>query len=485
MKVVLSTIVVAILLGMSSISAKEVDRYEQKLREERARGAPSCEGLVKQIDLCQRLREARERAKDIELSLIRLVEMVKRGKTVVPRERVTRPFGVVAYDETGKRHEILLGMPLRGTATFQPVVLTAHDPPYQVTRLRGTSYLKMVLDISVGGRPLYAYAANHLFFSEVAPSRRGEQGTILYLSPPPHLANGELASLGVRHFLDVAKEIREDLRAKGVMSKAYPGRLVADVHPEEVLYGFVGAEQTDPCLLSRGDPACPKQRQQLFESDAQTVDAVWGSFAVNGLIAYRDICSDMAACGTFQITNTKTRNYIGTYNVVHRAYPLADLDPDFKRGAMGVHNAGKAAFLLADYLLSVPATPASVRELFLEDYRLGFLYQAVGYNGGESQIPVLQRLLENFSKEQGIAKMTFETFPWGQFFAWAKGQKRGLKRETFGYLQKAVENWHHWERYTTVPEVTAERPEAEVEPMPAEEEGPSPVSASDSQGINY
>lgn len=426
--------------------------FERQLQEEKDFPLPSCERLIKERELCKKLREARARAEAIALTIVVVWEeqASKWGKKPVLIQRFHRQFGLVAYDPIGNEwHEIVLTMPLAGNSIFQPVVVTEHNPPYQVTRIKGQTFNKMLYAVKVGARDLYVYASKHLlvpatFRGKEPRAMKAEAEEIVYLATPPYLVKDkeELARLGKEYVLEIYEEVLRDLREAGVVSKAYPGRLVADVSSREVPLVILSAEQTDPCLLQVRDRGCIHLvPQSLYERDEQVIGAVLTEFVLNGLYAYRHICSSAAACGAHQFTNNPTHNFGGTYNMVRAAYPRASLDPVFRRGAQGFRNSAKAAVLLIDLELSSRAVPDWVRVAFLEDQRLGSLMPGGAYNGGASQSKRLAGLLVEYSTLQK-STLSFETFPWQSFFSWAKGREI-LKGETLGYVQKIAKIWKY------------------------------------------
>lgn len=468
-------------LGTGMALAQGID-HQKQIEDEQGRALPPCERLISHIELCRKLREAREIAQGVPLKILEVVEqrLKKDGKPEVVRKSVRREFAIVAYDPlTDQLHTIVLDMPLVGNDFFQPVVQTKHDPPYQVTRIKGQTFIKMVFRITMGDRPLYAYAANHLsvppaFRSQGVEAMTREAEPRVYLATPPYLANDEFGRLGRTYAMGEAEEGLNELRNSQVPSKALPGKLVADIITPKALLNFLVTEQTDPCLLVERDPGCAKLLpQSLYERDEQVTDAVLTEFVLNGFDAYRYICSPPPAnaCGYYQFTNTWKQKLVadpkhptgkrvemvpGTYDAMRREYPTASLDPEFRRGTRGFRNSAKAAALLIDYELSSPKVPDWVRRIFVDDQRIGLLFPAMAYNGGPSQSQALARLMSEFQRLRGIPLLHFDTFPWQEFALWIKtrnlavkkGQPLVLKWETLGYLRKFVANWNHFERYT-------------------------------------
>jgi len=422
-----------------------VNLFQQEL----AYPLPSCEELRTQRTLCEHLREARERVQTMNLSIVATSEQHQVRKKKVITSVLKRQFAVVAYDPDAQTwHELVLSMPLVGNSTFQPDIVSA-DGQCQVTRLKGQTFNKMIFRLYCDKRELLVYASQHLSLppewrEQKITSMTAKAEKVVYLATPPYLVNEEFAHLGRQYVLTVLTGVLRDLRALGVPSRAYPGRLVADVITETMLLNLLVIEQTDPCLLQDREPGCVRLLPKLlYALDEQVVDAVLTEFVINGLEAYRHICSVAAACGAFQFTNNKTQAFRGTYNVVRQSYPSAQLDPLFTRGTRSFRNSAKAAALLIDLELSSSGTPGWVREAVISDERVGLLFPAAAYNGGASQSRKLAQLVTEYRRLHGMNEFFFESFPWTHFFVWVKAKGLALKKETLGYVKKSVDTWNH------------------------------------------
>lgn len=151
-------------LGAGTVSAEGID-YQRRIEEEQARNLPSCEAFVQQADICRKLREARELVRRVPLEIFERTEhrLDKNGKPVLGKRLVRREFALVAYEPEAKQfHTIVLDMPLVGDDAFQPNVQTEHVPPYQVVRIKGQTFNKMIFQVTMGGRELAVYAGKHV-----------------------------------------------------------------------------------------------------------------------------------------------------------------------------------------------------------------------------------------------------------------------------------------------------------------------------------
>lgn len=439
----------------SSVFASEVNPYERQLKEEQTTLLPSCDQLTGQREFCKKVREAQARAGRIPLQIFELVErqLSKSGKPIVTKF-IRRQVGLVAVNPVdGTTHEIVFDMPIVGDAVFQPRVTT---PGYEVRRTNGTSYLRMGYEVKAGDQELFVLASKHLSIPPGVPAsslqllqQRAEKK--VYLAAPPHLAGKEFAEAGQKFVLQGIEKARQDLREKGVKSKAYPGTLIADRIPSEVPQMLIASEQVDLCLFQEHDAGCERLiLKNPFLSDEQVVDAVFAQFFWDGYESYSEVCSEKAACGVAQFTNKPTmkdgKQRLGTYDALRGFYPDADLDPDFRRGTRSFVNSIKALMLLVDNDLSHSKVPTWVRIAFVQDYRFGSTVPAMSYNGGPPQSQNLVALLGEFGKLQRITHLHFDTFPWEDFIQWVKtknlatkkGQDLPLHWQTFGYLRKCV-----------------------------------------------
>lgn len=470
MRVLLTTVCLFFLVQTSLFAKEKEATFVEQLQQEEQALLPSCEQSVEYRELCLALREAQARAEKLSPEVIEVTEKYfdPRKKKEMMRKEIRKEVGLIAYNpQDHSFHEIMFDMPLEGNLTFQPHVRTDHFPPYQVTRLTGTSYLKMRFEIKVGEETLWALAGKHLVFEH--PTREKNVRRLqelaeekVYLAAPDYLANKEFARMGRDFALRGIEEALQELRQKSVESKAFPGELIADRIPAEVLLGFISVEQVDPCLLKERPAGCVALIPTVpFANDDQVVDAMLTQFMLSGYQAYSTICSSQGACGTAQFTNNSTYERVqdkksgkwvrkikakGTYDALRERYPKAEIDPDFRRGTQSFVNSIKAQALLIDSDLALSKTPEWVRAAFISDHRVGALFPAMSYNGGPTQLENLVLLLAEYRKRHGIAEVQFDQFPWSEFAQWVKeknqavkkGGKLALKWETLGYLEKCV-----------------------------------------------
>jgi len=379
--------------------------------------------------LCHHVRKAQAIIKKVELGMYRDTVVDQKKRYVVENRR---EFALIAYSSVFDRyHLVKLDMPITGASGLRFRVKTEG---YEVTRLRGTSLNQMTFVVKYGSEQLIVLAAKYL----VIPLGEKESSLIklrfiaqpmVYLATPDELNLKAFAEIGESYVRLHLEEALRSLREKKVPSRAYPGRLVADVVPVDILVRLIVIEQADPFRMFGEN-----LEHFLHDDGEEIVRAVFVRFMLNGLTAFHFICSSQKACGAFQFTNHIGNP--GTYDVVRLRYPLAGLDAKYIRGSLSFMNGAQAAACLIDLELSDPALPQFVREVYQRDYRLGGLFPIAAYNGGASQSRALAKLFVGHEREFKRA-LTLSNIPW----VWApliQSRNTGgpLKRETAVYLRK-------------------------------------------------
>ena len=163
-------------------------------------------------------------------------------------------------------------------------------------------------------------------------------------------ARDSLDQLGVTSRLDLGKPIAER-------------RLVTEVVPEKPVVPLIIIEHIDPIWIDE-------------KGVRHSVERVLVTIGLNGKMAYCFASSSAAANGIAQFIKP-------TYDRIRKAYPEAQLMPDYMEGMRNHLNAMKAQFLLADYTLT--ALSQESRDKLMDgqhEEELG-AYIAAAYNGGE------------------------------------------------------------------------------------------------------
>jgi hypothetical protein len=156
---------------------------------------------------------------------------------------------------------------------------------------------------------------------------------------------------------------------------AFPGQLLADIVPAEVITTLAVIEQTD-------DADYVKKKQDA-------VDEVLNHYGLKREEAFRYSVSSAAALGPMQFTNRRGN---GTYALVVRRCPLANLDPNFERGATNLLNAMKAAICLFDIELS--QMHADIRLAYPDNMEVLGIFPVAAYNGGPKNVNKLYKVMK-------------------------------------------------------------------------------------------
>jgi len=174
--------------------------------------------------------------------------------------------------------------------------------------------------------------------------------------------------------MSTARKALEELRNARVYSTAFPGELLADAVPAEVITTLAVIEQTDD-----GD---------YTDDREQAVNEVLSQYGLKREEAYRYSVSRAKAIGPMQFTNRRGN---GTYALVVRRCAGAGIDPDFERGATNLGNAMKAAICLLD--LELAQMRADIRFAYRADPAVLGIFPVAAYNGGPRNVVKLYRAL--------------------------------------------------------------------------------------------
>jgi hypothetical protein len=198
---------------------------------------------------------------------------------------------------------------------------------------------------------------------------------IVYLPSNEDTLDPLFVSGGKEFLLGTARRAIEELRAAKAPSIAYPGELLADIVPAEVITTLAVIEQTDDSdFLAKGNAA--------FED-------VLSHYGLKRDEAYRYSVSSAKALGPMQFTNRKGN---GTYALVVRRCPAAKIDPYFERGATNLLNAMKAAICLFDIELS--QMRSEIRRPYWDNPHVLGIFPVAAYNGGPRNVAKLYGVMK-------------------------------------------------------------------------------------------
>ena len=203
---------------------------------------------------------------------------------------------------------------------------------------------------------------------------------IVYLPSNEDTLDPLFVSGGKEFLLNTARKAIEQLRLANAPAVAFPGELLADVVPAEVITTLAVIEQTD-------DADFVAKKNDAFNE-------VLSHYGLKREEAYRYSVSSAAALGPMQFTNRRGN---GTYALVVRRCPKAKLDPSFERGATDLLNAMKAAICLFDIELS--QMRSEIRLAYRDNPEVLGIFPVAAYNGGPRNVTKLHRVIKRMGVE--------------------------------------------------------------------------------------
>lgn len=206
---------------------------------------------------------------------------------------------------------------------------------------------------------------------------------------------GTDAGKGADHLQRISAEASSMLRARGVMSHAFPNRSVSDVIPQDILAAIPVIEHVDGSKIRDKGPWA-------------AVREVLSSIGRKGLGSYAATRSRAGAHGLFQYMP-------GTYDGIRKKYPKARLIPSFFDGMKNETNAAMAAYLLLDE--SLASVEPHRREALMQSPETLRRFLATAYNAGSRRAV---SALESGSRNRTRLNLNH----------------RNLPRETQAYLRK-------------------------------------------------
>jgi len=312
------------------------------------------------------------------VSLLRDVELqyvfTRKGRTEVLRGR---PVAFALWSESKKEwtiaHVEIPRPPIKwkpGRKPFPFIVLT---PGVQARHVKGTGAERLMFAFSRDGEQLKVYGRKFPVFDDRLLAKKKWRAVaetakpIVYLPFNSDTLDPQFVSDGTDFLLATARKAIEELRLANAPSAAYPGELLADVVPAEVLTTLAVIEQTDDADF--------RSRQSA------AFDEVLSQYGLKREEAYRYSISRAGAIGPMQFTNKHGR---GTYALVVRRCAQAKLDPNFERGATNLLNAMKAAVCLFD--IELRQMRPDIRAAYHDNPEVLGIFPVAAYNGGPRNV---------------------------------------------------------------------------------------------------
>ncbi|MEY4723457.1 MAG: hypothetical protein RLZZ324_970 [Candidatus Parcubacteria bacterium] len=189
--------------------------------------------------------------------------------------------------------------------------------------------------------------------------------TVYVPSSDPAFYNPAVLSAGSDYLSYLIQDAFDELRAKGIKSRAYPDKLVADVIDPYLLKSIVVIEHSGHVTLLGDDEP----------------ESVLGQFlvklALNEGDAFDNSISSAGASGLVQFIPS-------TYKLYVTKRPDLGLIPDFRTGMADHKNAVKAEVAHLDS--SLAGMPQPIRDIYASDKTKAAEFLAAAYNGGDARV---------------------------------------------------------------------------------------------------
>jgi len=321
--------------------------------------------------------EAQELLQDVELQYV----LTGKGKRRTLRGR---PVAFALWSEAKEQWTIaqleLPRPPIRWKPGRRPLAFRTFTPGIEARHVKGTGAERLMFAFSAAGESLKVYGRKFPVFDNKLVKRKQWAAvvetakTIGYLPFTEDTFDPGFVSGGREFLLATAGKALEDLRLARVPSAAFPGELLADAIPAQVVTTLAVIEQTD-------DRDYREKQELAFEE-------VLSQYGLKQDEAYRYSVSRAKALGPMQFTNRRGN---GTYSLVVRRCAGARLDPVFERGATNLLNAMKAAICLLD--LELAGMRPDIRAAYRDNPVVLGIFPVAAYNGGPRNVAKLYGVL--------------------------------------------------------------------------------------------
>jgi hypothetical protein len=322
--------------------------------------------------------EARNLLRDVELQYV----FTGKGRRQALRGR---PVAFALWSEIKQEWTIaqveLPRPPIRWKPGRKPLPFRSLTPGIEARHVKGTGAERLMFAFSRDGEPLKVYGRKFPVFDNNLVKRRKWAAVVATAKPIIYLPFTEdtfdpaFVSGGKEFLVTTARQALEELRLAKAPSRAFPGELLADAIPLQVITTLAVIEQTDD--------------RDYIDKQAIAFDEVLSQYGLKKEEAFRYSVSSARALGPMQFTNRK-RN--GTYSAVVRRCPEARLDPVFETGATNLLNAMKAAICLLD--IELAQMRSDIRTAYRDNPAVLGIFPVAAYNGGPRNVKKLYGVLK-------------------------------------------------------------------------------------------
>ncbi len=306
-------------------------------------------------------------------------------------------------------------------------------PGIEAQHLKGTGAERLMFKFSRGGEELKVYGRKFpVFDNTLIKKKRWREAvttarTLVYLPYTPDTLDPHFIADGRDFLLATARGAMNELREANVPSEAFPGELLADVIPAEVITTLAVIEQTDD--------------EDFLEKGRDAFNEVLSQYGLKREEAYRYSVSSAKALGPMQFTD---RHGHGTYSLVVRRCRGAQLDPNFERGSTHLRNAMKAAVCLLDMELSQMSS--EIRSAYRAKPDVLGIFPVAAYNGGPRNVAKLYRALSRMGVQLDELRRAGQLPPGSEVVCPCVWREEGssvraisiprYNRENSGYIEK-------------------------------------------------
>ncbi len=291
--------------------------------------------------------------------------------------------------------------PVKWKPGRKPFPFIVRTPGVEARHVKGTGAERLMFAFSRDGEPLKVYGRKFPVFDSALIAKKKWRAVVETAQPIVYLPSNEdtldplFVSGGKEFLLGTAQKAIDELRLARAPSVAFPGVLLADVVPAEVLATLAVIEQTDDA--------------DFVKKQAGAVDEVLSHYGLKREEAYRYSVSSAAALGAMQFTNRRGN---GTYALVVRRCPAAMIDPNFERGATNILNAMKAAICLFDIELN--QMRSDIRYAYRDNKEVLGIFPVAAYNGGPRNVAKLHGVMKRMGVNLEDLRPPAEQSEWTQ-----------------------------------------------------------------------
>jgi hypothetical protein len=358
--------------GEVPIAVAESEQTEKPTKEVIVHGSRSRHEVIHNL-----VAEGQALLRDVELRYV----LTGNGKKQVLRGR---PVAFALWSEAKQEWSIaqieLPRPPVKWKPGGRPLPFRTLTPGIEARHVKGTGAERLMFTFTRNGEPLKVYGRKFPVFDNKLIKHKQWAAVVQTAKPIVYLPftedtfDPEFVSSGKEFLAATAGKALEELRQANVPSAAFPGELLADVIPRQVVTTLAVIEQTDDA--------------DYVEKQAQAFDEVLSQYGLKREEAFRYSVSSAKALGPMQFTNRKGN---GTYSLVVRRCSGAKLDPVFERGATNLLNAMKAAVCLLD--LDLAGMREDIRLAYRANPEVLGIFPVAAYNGGSRNVAKLYRVL--------------------------------------------------------------------------------------------